>query len=162
MERTLEDQRRSEIRAHESPVRSAPKENTPNHIYYDDELDKKVRQAVQKSEEAANKSPSKYKNDVIDNCIQTYLKKYPLPNDKPLLYTLAPHLTMQPRFVPSLRVYSQDNHETNTPYYNNGVSQFSSAERPVQHAQYHHDHNDNYYAGNSAGKLVDITLIDFY
>lgn len=91
----------------------------PNALYIDDELDKRVRRAVEKSEQMINKSPSRYKNDILDNCIQTYLKKDPLPQQQPLLYTLSPHLTMETRLVPTLRVYSQDNNaNVSTSQYN--------------------------------------------
>ena len=80
-----------------------------NPLIIDDEIDRRVRKAVEKSEEAINKSPSKYKNDVLDNCIQTYIKKDPFPQDQPLLYTIAPYLSMENRFTPALRVYSNEN-----------------------------------------------------
>jgi len=151
LERRLEAQKKQQ---QEHVVRSTPKGETGANPYsIDDELDKRVRKAVEKSESQINRSPSKYKNHDLDNYIHAYLKKDPLPEDKPLLYSISPHLTMHAKIVPTLKVYTQENSNLSASQYrmadvNNyifGSGQTSSAvnqgyysepryqqERPVQ------------------------------
>lgn len=158
LERMMESRRHEaeQRKLNQSPVK-AGQTGTVNPLVVDDELDKRVRKAVQRSEEMANKSPSKYKNEIIDNCIQTYLKKDPLPQDYPLLYTISPHLTMENRFVPTLKVYSQENPNVGVSHYN--VADVSSnlyASPDPHHTPYEqHQHPISSFAGDTGHHQVD-------
>ena len=108
----------------ENPVRSGispdarPNYNATPHLA-DDELDKRIRKAVEKSEGQINRtSPSKYQNEALDTYIHSYMKKEPVQNDRPLLYDISSHLRMENRFTPTLKVYS--NNTTNQYNQNSG------------------------------------------
>ena len=151
MERILEE-RRAE-RQKENPTYRTPRDpkaGAAPAFTIDDELDRRVRKAVEISEKVINRSPSKYKHNVLDSYIHTYIKKDPLPEDQPLLYSISPFLKMQPRLVPTLKIYSQDNVHSSQ-YRVNDVSQqvFSSGIGP--NSQIAHDQRVPAYQTGSFG-----------
>jgi len=114
LERTLEAQRRNnrEERTVRSPNRNVSQTGA-SHYIADDETDQNVRRAIEHSESVINsRSPSKLQNQALDSHIHTYLRREPIPGDKPLLYNVAPHLRMNERFVPTLKVYQNNQQES--------------------------------------------------
>jgi len=151
LERVLQDRRAESQKA--NPAMRTPREaqaGAANAYTIDDELDRRVRKAVEISEKMINKSPSKYKHNVLDSYIHTYIKKDPLPEDQPLLYTISPFLKMQPRLVPTLKIYPQENAATsqyrpNPHDMSNQV--FSSGIGPNSHV-IHEERNPTYQTGS--------------
>jgi len=95
-------------------VRS-PNRNPQSHYVADDEADGRVRRAVERTEGNINsKSPNKFQNPAIDQHVQSYIRREPIQGEKPLLYNVAPHLRMNDRFTPTLKVYSQNTNQATT------------------------------------------------
>jgi len=108
-------------------IRSPPrnvKSSNASHYVADDDTDRNVRRAVERSEAVINsRSPSKLQNQALDAPIHTYLQREPIQGEKPLLYSVAPHLRMNERFVPTLKVYSQNPHQHHHESSNNNTYQ---------------------------------------
>jgi len=154
LERILQERRVESQKA--NPVQRTPREPTAGAApayTIDDELDRRVRKAVEISEKMINRSPSKYKHNVLDSYIHTYIKKDPLPEDQPLLYTISPFLKMQPRLVPTLKVYPQDNvaasqyranpHDISNQIFSSGIGPNSQV--------IHEERNPTYQTGSFGG-----------
>ena len=135
----------------ENPVRSGispdarPNYNQTPHIA-DDELDKKVRKAVEKSEGQINRtSPSKLRHDPLDTYIHSYIKKEPVQGDQPLLYNISPHLRMENRFTPTLKVYSNINAGGSSQYNSQGPSHNIASSGVRSQANYYSNEGDRGY-----------------
>jgi len=75
-------------------------------VPYEDELEKRVRAALRKSEETISRSsPSKYQNKHLDPYIHSYINNEPIPNDKPLLQTISAYLSAENKYTMTLTQY---------------------------------------------------------
>lgn len=75
----------------------------------EDELEKRVRAALRKSEETISRSsPSKYQNKHLDPYIHSYINNEPIPQDKPLLQTISAYLSAENKYTMTLTQYPAD------------------------------------------------------
>lgn len=101
---------RNDIRArisHQQPSTTIVAERLSTPV--EDDLDKRIRVALRKSEETISRSsPSKKVNKFLDPYIYSFINQHPIVSDKPLLQTISPYLSADNKYTMTLTQYPAD------------------------------------------------------
>lgn len=125
---------RNDIRARISTTQQATALPERLSVPYEDELDRRVRAALRRSEETiARSSPTKYKNPAVDAFIHSYLNNEPIVYDEALFKAITPYLTSDNKYTMTLNQYPEEGaNATNT----NDTLRNAYLPQPVENKDY--------------------------